>query len=484
MAKVPFAGARKSMAGLSEAMEIYPFDKEMYKENRAKLLACFEEGEGSILVLKGGETPSRYDTDYEPLFRQESNFAYLSGVKEPDCYLVLVVATKAAVLFVPRVDESYGVWKGHIRSLEEYKEEYGVDSVMFTDQLKTYVQDTNPPKIHTCFNPNPHEGRPYTMEAKFGWFKNYVVDNSELFTNVVRCRMIKSDKEVALMRHINRISSEAHLWVMANAKPGMYEFQLESMFNHYSYFHGQCRVESYLAICGSGERGAYLHYGHAAAPNDKKMNDGVMCLLDMGAEFRCYTSDITCSFPINGVFTDKQKLIYNAVLDAQWSVMEALKPGVHYRDMQLLSLRVICRHLLDIGILRNETPENLVVLGIGSVFMPHGLGHFLGLDTHDVGGSLQNYRMEKGMMITVEPGIYFNKYSMKKALENPMMSQYINKEALAEYKDFGGVRIEDDVLITEDGIENLTKCPRTIREVEKAMAGEIKSIDDIKENDF
>ena len=484
MAKVPFAGMAKGMEGLNEAMKIYPFDKDMYKENREKLLDKFESTEKSILLLKGGVSPSRYDTDYEPLFRQESNFAYLSGVKEPDCYLALVVETKRAVLFVPRVDESYGVWKGHIPSLEEYKQEYGVDAVRFTDQLKQYVETTKPEKIHTCFNPAPHGGREYTMEAKFDWMDRFKVDNTELFKNIVRCRIIKSDREVALMKHINRISSEAHLWVMRNAKPGMYEFQLESMFNHYSYFHGQCRVESYIAICGSGERGSYLHYGHAAAPNDKKMDDGVMCLLDMGAEFRCYTSDITCSFPVNGKFTEKQRKIYEAVLDAQWSVMEALKPGVHYRDMHNLSYRVICQHLLDIGILKGKTAEELVALGFGMVFMPHGLGHFLGLDTHDVGGSVLNYRMEKGMVLTVEPGIYFNKYSIRKALENPSQKPFMNEALLAEYEDFGGVRIEDDILITENGIENLTKCPRTVAEIEKAMAGKIQTLEEIKENDF
>lgn len=233
------------------------------------------------------------------------------------------------------------------------------------------------------------------------------------------------------------------------------------------------------------DHSATLHYGHAGAPNDRTLEDGDLCLLDMGAEYRCYTSDITCTIPANGRFSEKQKLVYNAVLDAQKAVMQRIKPGVSYIDMQELAYKVICKHLIDIGILVGSL-DKAMDANMGGVFMAHGLGHYMGLDTHDVGGkpkdceiprrdgykSLRICRtLEEGNVLTVEPGIYFNDYCLDRALQNPSQKQLINEEVLQDYRGFGGIRIEDDVVVTADGIINLTDCPRTVEEIEAVCSG-------------
>jgi Xaa-Pro dipeptidase len=273
----------------------------------------------------------------------------------------------------------------------------------------------------------------------------------------------------------------------------MHEFQLESLFQHWSYFRNGCRNCSYTSICGAGPNGAVLHYGHAGAPNDGVIRDGQMMLLDMGAEYHCYTSDITCSFPANGVFTPDQTIVFNAVQQAQFAVMDALKPGVNYIDMHELSYRVILTHLAAGGILKGDV-EEMMKANMGAVFMPHGLGHFLGLDTHDVGGKPEGYTvqsadgfkslrccrtMEAGMVLTVEPGCYFNDYTLTAALADPVQSAFIDTAVLSRFRGFGGVRLEDCIIITPTGCENMTQCPRTVEDIEAVMAGQITTVDQL-----
>uniref|UniRef100_A0A1I7YBA8 Peptidase_M24 domain-containing protein n=1 Tax=Steinernema glaseri TaxID=37863 RepID=A0A1I7YBA8_9BILA len=277
----------------------------------------------------------------------------------------------------------------------------------------------------------------------------------------------------------------AHIDVMKSIKSDMYEYQGESVFRHHSYFHGGCRHLAYTCIAASGENGSILHYGHANAPNNRLLKDGDMCLFDMGPEYNCYASDVTCSFPVNGKFTEKQKIVYNAVLKANKAVFEAAKPGVRWSDMHLLSEKVILTDLAAAGIVKGDV-DDMVAKRLGAVFQPHGLGHFIGLDVHDVGGylgdalprfklpglrSLRTTRtLQERMVITIEPGCYFIDGLLNKALDDPELSEFLVPEKIAEYRGFGGVRIEDVVCIWENGNENLSKdVPRTIEEIEETM---------------
>ncbi|GBG32756.1 Xaa-Pro dipeptidase [Hondaea fermentalgiana] len=493
-----FRGAPPPVAGngangkWADALDLYEVDLDMYKENREKLVSKLKARDdvickdNSIALFQGGPAPTRYDSDHEPIFRQESNFSYLFGVKEPDVYGVIELESGRTTLFFPKLPESYAIVMGEIRSAESFKKEYAVDDVRFEPELRSFIEDLDPKVIYTTRGLNKDSGI-YAKEAHYEGVENHRVDNGTLYDVIVECRVIKSAREIALMRHINKISSQAHCWIMTQAQPGMREFQLESLFEHWGYFRGGCRHRSYTSICGCGGNGSILHYGHAGAPNDGIIEPDDMCLLDMGAEYKCYTSDITCTFPVSGKFSDDQRAIYEAVLDAQWTVMRAMKPGVSYVDMHTLAYRVILTHLSKLGVVKGDIDEMLAA-DLGAVFMPHGLGHFMGLDTHDVGGRAKGLpvqtrpgytslrccaTLEPGMVLTVEPGVYFNDYSLDKALADDKQAHFIDADALKRFRNTGGIRLEDDVLVTETGVENMTQCPRAVDDVEAVLAGKL-----------
>jgi Xaa-Pro dipeptidase len=216
-----------------------------------------------------------------------------------------------------------------------------------------------------------------------------------------------------------------------------------------------------------------------------------MMVLDMGAEYAGYATDITCSYPNLATFSADQRAVYEAVLDATRAVEAGMKPGVWWPDMHQLAERIILRHLGVIGLVRGTEStltdadlDAMMAVHLGAVFMPHGLGHFLGLNVHDVGGFLDGAQRQKGpgieylrtarylkegMMLTVEPGCYFNDPLLDAALANPAQARFLNAEVLQRFRGFGGVRIEDDVLVTADGIENMTIVPRSVADIEEVM---------------
>lgn len=290
------------------------------------------------------------------------------------------------------------------------------------------------------------------------------------------------------MRWATILTVEGHIEVLRKCKPGMREVELESIFNAYceqNYFCG--RVQPYTSIVGCGPNAATLHY----IDNDKKLIDGQCMLVDQAHGVHHYCSDITSSFPVNGKFTQKQKAIYELVLKANRTVIDHLKPGVTWPDMHLLTERVILTGLAELGLVKGDIDE-MINGRVGYIFMPHGLGHLIGLEVHDVGGylkhtperstqpGLKNLRtarmMEKGITITVEPGIYFRDFLLKGEFGDQLNIdlKYLNLDAIQEYqKEINGVRIEDVVLITENGCENLSAdLPRTVDEIEACMRGE------------
>jgi len=311
------------------------------------------------------------------------------------------------------------------------------------------------------------------------------VESEVLHQTMIQLRAVKTPAELEVMRYVCKVSSEAHVELMKKVKPGMYEYQAESLFMHHCYFYGGHRHVGYTCICGAGTNAAVLHYGHAGAPNDAPISDGDMLLFDMGGEYARYGADITCSYPANGKFSEQQKTIYNIVLASVKAVEDAMRPGVSWPDMHLLAERTILEGLVEAGILVGSVDEMMDAC-LASTFMPHGLGHLLGIDTHDVGGylagesrssrpGLASLRMgrvlEENMVVTVEPGVYFIDCALDKALATPEQARFINQEGLAAYRTFGGVRIEDDVVVTSDGIENLTLVPREVDDIEAVMAG-------------
>ncbi|KAM6430003.1 xaa-Pro dipeptidase isoform 2-T2 [Liasis olivaceus] len=425
-----------------------------------RLRANKDVPKNAIAILQGGEQTNRYCTDTGIIFRQESYFHWTFGVTEADCSGAIEVDTGNTILFIPRLPESYAVWMGKIQPPEYFKEKYAINEVCYTDEIASVLASKKPSVLLTLRGTNTDSGS-VTREASFDKISQFMVNNTILHPEITECRVIKTDMELEVLRYTNKISSEAHKEVMKAVKPGMKEYELES-----------------------GDNSSVLHYGHAGAPNDKTIEDGDLCLFDMGGEYYCYGSDITCTFPASGKFTPDQKAIYEAVYKSSRAVLGSIKPGVAWPDMHRLADRVHLEELTKIGILQGNV-DDMVKVHLGAIFMPHGLGHFLGIDVHDVGGypegveridlpglrSLRTARtLLEGMVLTVEPGIYFIDHVLDQALANPTQACFINNEVLARFRDFGGVRIEDDIVVTASGMELLTCVPRTVEEIEAFLS--------------
>ncbi|XP_059926960.1 xaa-Pro dipeptidase-like [Gadus macrocephalus] len=464
----------------------------LFAENRRRLcqgLGAAGAPPGAVVLLQGGEQKQRYCTDTDDVFRQESFFHWMFGVTEADCFGAVELKTGKSLLFVPKLPESYATWMGEIHSKEHFREKYAVDEVHYTCDITDTLTSMNPGVLLTLRGLNTDSGS-ICREASFDGISGFEVNNTILHPVIVECRVTKTDMELEIMRYTNRISSEAHKMIMKTVKPGHKEYEMESLFQHYCYTKGGMRHSSYTCICGTGNNSSVLHYGHAGAPNDKTIQDGDMCLFDMGGEYYCYASDITCSFPANGKFTQDQRDIYEAVLKASRAVLAAIKPGVKWADMHLLADRTHLEELLKLGILKGNV-EDMMGVRLGAVFMPHGLGHLLGCDVHDVGGypegvdrvdqpGLKSLRMgrlvQERMVLTVEPGIYFINHLLDQALADPAQSCFFDSQVLARFRGFGGVRIEDDIAVTAGGVELLTCVPRGVDEIEAFMADSGKAL--------
>jgi Xaa-Pro dipeptidase len=476
----------ESRAFFSMGLETWRVPMSLHADNRRRLVERLRRhsaaGRG-IAVLQGGEQPYEYDTDRQLPFLQESFFQYLFGVREPGLSGAVDVASGRAMLFIPRLSQEYAWWMGRIQPPGWFQERYEVDAVHYVDEMAAVLQRLGPERLLLLDGINSDSGR-RAQPARFEGIERFETDQGLLHPELVECRVLKSPEEIELLRWVNRISSDAHTEVMRRCRPGMMEYQLESWFLHEVYSRGGCRFTAYTCICGCGPHASVLHYGHQGAPNDGPLGDGDIFLNDSGAEYHGYASDITCSFPVNGRFSADQRAIYEAVLAANRAVQRAMKPGVAWPDMHRLAERVVAERLLAMGLLRGSL-EDLLKSHVPALFMPHGLGHLIGLDVHDPGGypdgteridepgirALRCGReLKAGMVITVEPGIYFIDALLDPFLADPKTAHHLDADVLARFRGFGGVRIEDDVLVTESGSENLTSVPREVGAVEAAMA--------------
>eukprot|EP00929_Paragymnodinium_shiwhaense_P015514 TRINITY_DN123616_c0_g1_i1.p1 TRINITY_DN123616_c0_g1~~TRINITY_DN123616_c0_g1_i1.p1 ORF type:complete len:524 (+),score=120.98 TRINITY_DN123616_c0_g1_i1:102-1673(+) len=469
----------------------------MHKENRQKLcehlrkrseVAGGDAAAGAVVFLEGGSERSMYDTDVEwDLFRQESNFQYLFGVKEPGCLAFLRVSDAKAVLLIPRLEPVYETWMGPIKPPAWFHSAYEVDEVGFVDEAKDVLQSLKPSRL-ICYRGVNRDSGLTLPEPKFDGLDSSMIDDAAskvLWDEIGECRNIKSAEEIKVLQYVNDISSEAHLAVMRKIKAGQREHLSEAEFRYQSSLRA-CHRVGYNCICPTGPRNAILHYGHPAERNAEPVDADALTLHDMGCEYHCYTADVTVTFPVNGKFTDAQRIIYEAVWAATLAVEQHVRPGVSYKDMHRLAQRTLCQELKAAGLFKGDVEDMMKADLIGR-FMPHGLGHNLGLDVHDVAGFppgvgkkddpsiKQNLRLGRDLMenmvITVEPGFYFVDYLLKELKDTPEQMKFVDEARLEELRHVGGVRIEDDVVITATGCRVLTKVPRTVAEIEAFMAG-------------
>lgn len=503
--KLPGVGWAKPVFQLGKGKTL-AVPMELHAIARKKLVKLFAEKEihHGIVLLKGGKQEEQYDSDTELIFRQDSWFNYLFGVKESDFYGAICLSTGHTTLFMPKLGPEYRIWCGEIHPPEHFKAAYGVEEVIFTEDLLSWMKDNyhkecegggaanhqHPGKIHVMTGVNSDSGKsaePAHFTGDDEFYKSHKVETSILYNLLAQCRVHKSNEEIELMRYVALAGSNAHVEVMRIANKCSFEFELEAKFLFEIYSKHGCRKSAYTSICGCGPNSAILHYGHAGAPNDRALTTADMALLDMGAEYHGYVSDITCSFPISGKFTDDQRIVYEAVLNAQRAVYEHMYAGNSWVNCHLRAERAILAALHEAGLLVNGTVDDFVEAHLGPVFFPHGLGHLIGCDTHDVGSyipgtplkisrpglaKLRTSRMlEVGMVLTNEPGCYFIPALYEPALADPEKAKYINTAVLERFKQFGGVRIEDVVLVTQHGPETLSTCPRSVKEIEAVIAG-------------
>ena len=413
--------------------------------------------------------------------RQRRSFFYLTGCDLPDCYFAYDVLADKSVLWIPPVDPEYVMWAGMPLLPREALERYDVDEVLTSDELQSGDS------IVTMLDQQQTIVMVLKDRADLTLFQaarvkryNPVMNFQHLKTAIEECRVVKDEYEIGLIRHANVVSSYAHERVLASVSRAKNERELNAVFVMHCHANG-CKEQAYGCICASGTNASSLHYVHNETPLDGQLN----LLLDAGCEYNCYCADITRTFPLtsDGKFTHESRQIYELVLRMQTQCMDMIKAGVLWEDVHMRAHTVAAEGLRELGILqKNLTTEQILQSRVTCRFLPHGLGHYLGMDTHDTGGRA-NYEDENeffrylrvrgklpaGAVITNEPGIYFRRYPFEQELQDGKWRGFVDEEVLAKYWQVGGIRIEDDILVNEGNCENLTTVQSGWEYIETAV---------------
>ena len=414
----------------------------------------------SIAIIPSAREQLRSrDTEFH--FRQDSDFYYLSGFSEPDAVLVLIPGRRHGqfVMFCREKDPDMELWNGDRAGPDGACADYGADDAFPVGD----IDDILPGLIEGRERVYYSMGRSAGFDRQImGWVNSIRSKEAagavppgefnDLNHMLHDMRLSKSAAELRLMRRAADITARAHQRAMRQCRPGMYEYQLEAELQH-EFLTSGARHPAYLSIVGSGANGCTLHY----VANSAKMRDGDLVLVDAGCELDYYAADVTRTFPVNGRFSPPQRALYELVLRAQEAAIAEIRPGNHWNQPHDASVRVITAGLVQLGLLRGKV-ANLIKRKAYRDFYMHRVGHWLGLDVHDVG----DYRvggewrlLEPGMVMTVEPGIYVAPQ---------------NRKVAAKWRGIG-IRIEDDVVVTRDGCEVMTaKAPKTVEEIEALMA--------------
>ena len=430
--------------------------KNRYSERRNKLGSMLPKN--SAVVIAGASTQYR-NADSSHAFRQDSNFWYLTGFNEAESTLVLLINEKnnvQSIAFVPEKDELKEIWDGYRAGPEGAMKDYGFDLAFNNTEIDQRLPDLLAGH-NQVFYP---VGKNQTLDADIiEWIKSAkskdrhssAIDIADASSKVGNQRLIKDEDEIKIMKKACQISAEAHVEAMKFVKPGMTEQEMEA-FYQYEFSKRGGRFSAYTPIVAGGENACVLHY----VENSKPLKDGELLLVDAGCEFELYASDITRTYPINGKFTAPQLAFYEVVLEAQLKSIEAISTNNNVMDAQIISEKVITQGLIDLGILQGSM-EELHAAGAFKDFYMHKIGHWLGIDVHDAGDYMEDgdyMKFKPGMVTTVEPGIYISSSS----------------DVEDKWKGIG-IRIEDDILVTAEGNENLTAfVPSDPKEIEALMA--------------
>ena len=420
-------------------------------------------GRDSIAIIPAAHEATRsYDTEYR--FRQDSDFMYLTGFPEPDAIAVIDPASRKNpyTLYVRPRNLEMETWFGRRQGTEGAVKNYGADKSVSIDKFasdlgklldghdKLYYRFGVDQKLDLAIIKYLSAQRQRRLKTPYP--PHTVIDPTILIHEM---RLHKTEGEVELMQKAATISAEAHILAMQKTKPGMNEFQVESLMEGYMRDQGANGV-AYNSIIGGGDNATILHY----VENNLPLMDGDLLLVDAGAEYQGYAADITRTFPVNGKYSTAQRDVYDVVLDVQSQCIDFTKTGNTVKARQELSIELLTEGMKKLGLLKGKTKDLIKKKAYMKYYM-HGVGHYLGMDVHDAGRyftdqSAKNSRpFAPGMVLTVEPGLYIPPD---------------DKSAPAKYRGIG-LRIEDDILVTKDGNFNLTaKVPKDPDEIEALMA--------------
>ncbi|MDW5417769.1 aminopeptidase P N-terminal domain-containing protein [Iodobacter sp. CM08] len=413
---------------------------------------------GVLVVPNTTEIIRNADTTYP--FRYDSSFYYLTGFNEPDAVFVQInqAGSTQNILFCRPKDLEREIWDGHRYGPEEACKAFGFDAAYSIEELDNKMIELlqNQPRIHTTFGHNP------TWDSQVSRWVNGVRakvrsgvtapnEIHDVRGTIAEMRLFKDKFELVHLRKAGLINSAAHARAMRFARPGQMEYEVEAEILH-DYYRQGSRFPAYSSIVAAGANATCLHYGE----NNKPLQDGDLILIDAGCEIEGYASDITRTFPVNGKYSGPQKDVYEITLAAQYAALDACRVGQSWNAPHEAAVRVLTQGMLDLGLLQGSLDGAIESLSYKQFYM-HNTGHWMGLDVHDAGAyKIQGEwrKLEAGMVMTVEPGFY-----IRPAANVPTHFENI------------GVRIEDDVLITPNGMENLTEsCPKTVAEIEAVMA--------------
>jgi Xaa-Pro aminopeptidase len=406
-----------------------------FQNNRDKLGARMDVGD--LAVLFSGKAPkSTADAHYS--FMPNKNFFYFTGCNREHFIWTLLKTEKGleTTLFIEKPDYDIEKWIGRKMTKEVAKEISGIEEIQYIDafhsSLNKWIQLGKINDLHLDLER-------LDWDEKYSVTDEFASDIKKRYPHIgiktlhqieIDLRMIKDDFEIQQIKHAVELTQVGLDAILAVLKPGMFEYQLEATFSHAIRMNG-ADGNSFPTIAASGKDAVILHY----VENDKVLNDGDLVLLDLGAQYKEYAADITRTFPVSGKFSERQKSIYNIVLKAQEAVIEAIQPGTHFEELNNICKKTLTEELINIGLIADESEL--------TKYYYHGVSHHLGLDVHDLG--LRNTELKPGMVLTVEPGLYIEEENI-------------------------GIRIEEDVLVTESGNEVLSSgIPKTVEAIEAIM---------------
>ena len=430
-------------------------DNTIYKKRRDNLSEILPNN--SVLLLPGADLQYR-NADSAHAFRQESSFYYFSGFCEPSSLIVIVKIDKvlSSIIFVPPKDKLKEIWDGYRAGPIGAVKEYMFDKAYDNNQIDSMMPDILNGSEQVLYSIGKKQGFDqkvidWTTSASSKDRHSKSINITDASSMIGNLRLIKDSHEIDLIKKACEISADAHIEAMKAVKEGDNEQTIESLYIHEFSKNGG-RYPAYTPIVAGGESACVLHY----VENDKDLKNNELLLVDAGCEYKMYAADITRTFPVGGKFSEEQLKVYEIVLKAMNAAIDSVKEGNSIMMPQEISEKVITEGLVEIGILDGD-PEELHKKGAYKDFYMHKIGHWLGLDVHDVGDYTEGddfMKFKPGMITTIEPGIY---------ISNAM-------DVDNKWKGIG-VRIEDDILVTKDGNENLTKkVPSDPHEIESLMS--------------